>query len=127
MLPEELIEQRILFYDRREPGGLSGTTQDQVAPARGGGVRRLAVETLEEDAMEQAPELQGTPAEVAERIAESHARAVAFPKMQFTENAPVGEIAQRMVDGTFDMAFLVSEIERFTRSEERRVGKECRL
>lgn len=51
---------------------------------------------------------------MAEKIADSHARAVVFPKMKFAEKAPVGEIAQRMVDGTFDKAFLVSEIERFT-------------
>ena len=64
--------------------------------------------------MEQAPKVEGSPAEVAERIADSHARAVAFPKMEFADKAPVGEIAQRMVDGTFDKAFLISEIERFT-------------
>jgi putative intracellular protease/amidase len=34
--------------------------------------------------------------------------------MEFADKAPVGEIAQRMVDGTFDKAFLISEIERFT-------------
>jgi putative intracellular protease/amidase len=64
--------------------------------------------------MEQASKVEGSPAEVAERIAASHARAVAFPKMEFAEKAPVAEIAQRMVDGTFDKDFLVSEIERFT-------------
>ena len=64
--------------------------------------------------MEQAPKVEGSPAEVAERIADSHARAVVFPKMEFGDKAPVGEIAQRMVDGTFDKAFLLSEIERFT-------------
>ena len=64
--------------------------------------------------MDQAPKVQGTPAEVAERIAQRHASAVVYPKMQLAENAPVGEIAQRMVDGTFDKAFLISEIERFT-------------
>ena len=64
--------------------------------------------------MEQAPKVEGSPAEVADRIADSHARAVVFPKMEFADKAPVGEIAQRMVDGTFDKAFLISEIERFT-------------
>ena len=64
--------------------------------------------------MEQAPKVEGSPAEVAERIAESHAKAVVFPKMEFGDKAPVGDIAQRMVDGTFDKAFLISEIERFT-------------
>jgi putative intracellular protease/amidase len=64
--------------------------------------------------MEQAPQGQESPVEVADRIARSHAKAVVFPKMEFAENAPVGEIAQRMVDGTFDQEFLLSEIERFT-------------
>jgi putative intracellular protease/amidase len=64
--------------------------------------------------MEQAPKAQGSPTEVAERIADSQAKAVVFPKMEFADKAPVGEIAQRMVDGTFDKAFLIDEIERFT-------------
>ncbi len=52
--------------------------------------------------MEQASEAQGSPSDVVERIAESHARAVVFPKMELADKAPVGEIAQRMVEGTFD-------------------------
>ena len=64
--------------------------------------------------MEQGSKVQGSPAEVARSIAESHARAVVFPKMEAGDDAPVGEIAQRMVDGTFDKAFLIDEIERFT-------------
>jgi putative intracellular protease/amidase len=64
--------------------------------------------------MVEAPKAQASPAEVAERIADSHARAVVFPKMDFAESSPVGEVAQRMVDGTFDKAFVISEIERFT-------------
>ncbi len=64
--------------------------------------------------MEEAPKVQGSPADVAERIADSHARAVVFPKKEFAEKAPVSEIAQRMVDGTFYKAFLIGEIERFT-------------
>src|SRR5215210_8887648 len=64
--------------------------------------------------MDEASKVQGSPAEVAARIAESHARAVVFPKLEFEDKAPVGEIAERMVDGTFDKAFLISEIERFT-------------
>jgi len=64
--------------------------------------------------MEQERNAQESPAEVAERIAHSYAKAVVFPKMEFAENAPVGDIARRMVDGTFDKAFLISEIERFT-------------
>jgi putative intracellular protease/amidase len=53
-------------------------------------------------------------ADVAEKIAEDYAAAVAFPKMQISENAPIGAVAQRMVEGRFDRAFLVAEIERFT-------------
>jgi putative intracellular protease/amidase len=64
--------------------------------------------------MEQAQNVERSPGEVAERIADSHARAVVFPKMEFEDKAPVGEIAQRMVDGTFDKDFLIAEIERFT-------------
>ncbi len=64
--------------------------------------------------MVEASKAQAPPAEVAERIADSHARAVVFPKMEFAESSPVGEVAQRMVDGTFDKAFVISEIERFT-------------
>ncbi len=64
--------------------------------------------------MEQASNTEGSPAEVAERIAAGHARAVVYPKLEFADKAPVGDIAQRMADGTFDKAFLISEIERFT-------------
>jgi putative intracellular protease/amidase len=64
--------------------------------------------------MEQTANVQGSPAEVAERIAASHAKAVAFPKMEFADKAQVADVAQRMVDGTFDKEFLISEIERFT-------------
>ena len=64
--------------------------------------------------MEQVPKVQESPLDAAGRIADSHARAVVFPKMEFAEKAPAGEIAQRMVDGLFDKAFLTSEIERFT-------------
>ena len=51
---------------------------------------------------------------VAAAIAEDHAAAVEFPSMMFADDAPVGEIAQRMVDGQYDKAFLIGEIERFT-------------
>ncbi len=64
--------------------------------------------------MEEASKVQGSPAEVAEAIADSYARAVVFPTMEFADGAPVGEIAQRMVDGAFDKAFLIAEIQRFT-------------
>jgi len=64
--------------------------------------------------MEQVPKVHQSPADAAERIADSHAKAVVFPKMEFAEEAPAGEIARRMVDGTFDKAFLITEIERFT-------------
>src|SRR5215203_5251368 len=55
-----------------------------------------------------------SPEDMAAAIAENHAAAVEFPSMMFADNAPVGEIAQRMVDGRYDKAFLLSEIERFT-------------
>lgn len=55
-----------------------------------------------------------SPEAMAAAIAESFAAAVEFPSMMFADNAPVGEIAQRMVDGRYDKAFLLGEIERFT-------------
>src|SRR5438874_2812306 len=55
-----------------------------------------------------------SPEAIAAAIAENHATAVEFPSMMFADDAPVGEIAQRMVDGKYDKAFLLSEIERFT-------------
>ena len=64
--------------------------------------------------MEQSATDQASTAAAADRIADSYAKAVVFPQMEFTEKAPVGDIARRMVDGTFDKAFLISEIERFT-------------
>jgi putative intracellular protease/amidase len=57
---------------------------------------------------------EGSAEAVAAAIAEKHAAAVEFPAMAFADEAPVGKIAQRMVDGKYDKAFLVSEIERFT-------------
>ena len=57
---------------------------------------------------------QDSPEDVAAAIAEDHAAAVEFPSMMFADDAPVGEVAQRMVDGRYDKAFLISEIERFT-------------
>ncbi|MFL5761009.1 MAG: DJ-1/PfpI family protein [Thermomicrobiales bacterium] len=62
-------------------------------------------------------QLTGTavsPEAMAAAIAENHATAVEFPSTMFADNAPVGEIAQRMVDGRYDKAFMLSEIERFT-------------
>lgn len=56
----------------------------------------------------------GSPDDVAAAIADSHAAAVEFPSMLFADAAPVGAIAQRMVDGQFDKTFLIAEIERFT-------------
>jgi putative intracellular protease/amidase len=64
--------------------------------------------------MAQATGAAVSPEAVAAAIAEDHAAAVEFPSMMFADNAPVGEIAQRMVDGRYDKAFLISEIERFT-------------
>jgi putative intracellular protease/amidase len=57
---------------------------------------------------------KGSAADVAQAIADNHAAAVEFPRMMFADDAPVGAVAQRMVDGKYDKAFLVSEIERFT-------------
>lgn len=64
--------------------------------------------------MAQTTGTEVSPEALAAAIAEKHAAAVEFPAMQFADNAPVGEIAQRMVDGRYDQAFLSSEIERFT-------------
>src|SRR4051794_16884111 len=55
-----------------------------------------------------------SPAEAAQKIADSHAAAAVFPAMSTTEAHPVGAIAHRMVDGSFEKPFLISEIERFT-------------
>ena len=57
---------------------------------------------------------QVTPDAVATSIADKHAAAVQFPKMMFADDAPVGQIANRMVDGKYDKAVVVSEVERFT-------------
>jgi putative intracellular protease/amidase len=64
--------------------------------------------------MAQTPGTNSSPEGVAAAIAENHAAAVEFPSMMFADEAPVGEIAQRMVDGRYDKAFLISEVERFT-------------
>lgn len=55
-----------------------------------------------------------SPEDVAKAIADRYAAAVEFSTMMFADDAPVGLVAQRMVDGRFDKAFLISEIERFT-------------
>ena len=55
-----------------------------------------------------------SPEDVATAIANSYAAAVEFPTMLSAQDAPVGLIAQRMAEGRFDKAFLISEIERFT-------------
>jgi putative intracellular protease/amidase len=68
----------------------------------------------EEDVMVQTTVTQISPEAVASAIADNHATSVEFPKMKFADDAPVGQIAQRMVDGRYDKAFLTSEIERFT-------------
>lgn len=64
--------------------------------------------------MAQTTVTQVSPEATAAEIAENHAAAVEFPSMMFADNAPVGEVAQRMVDGRYDKAFLVSEVQRFT-------------
>ena len=55
-----------------------------------------------------------SPEEAVERVASAHGAAVVFPKMESGDQAPVGAIAQRMVEGRFDQSFMLSEIERFT-------------
>src|SRR5262245_11583248 len=67
-----------------------------------------------EGVMAQTTGSNSSPEATAAAIAAQHAAAVQFPAMLFAEEAPVGEIAQRMVDGKYDKAFLLSEIERFT-------------
>src|SRR3954469_10284219 len=64
--------------------------------------------------MVQTTVTQLSPEAVAAAIADNHAASVQFPKMKFADDAPVGAIAQRMVDGRYDKAFLISEIQRFT-------------
>ncbi len=64
--------------------------------------------------VQKVAEGHGSPQDVAEAIADSHAAAVEFPQMLVSGEAPVASIAQRMVDGRFDKAFLVDEIARFT-------------
>ena len=64
--------------------------------------------------MSQTTVTQISPEAVAQAIADNHAASVEFPRMKFADDAPVGQIAQRMVDGKYDKAFLLSEIERFT-------------
>src|SRR5215213_7953397 len=64
--------------------------------------------------MAMTTETAVSPETVAAAIAENHAAAVEFPSMMFADDAPVGKIAQRMVDGQYDKAFLMGEIERFT-------------
>jgi putative intracellular protease/amidase len=64
--------------------------------------------------MAQTTGTVASPEAVAAAIAENHAAAVEFPTMMFADDAPVGAIAQRMVDGRYDKAFLLGEIGRFT-------------
>jgi len=64
--------------------------------------------------VQTATTTNASPEAIAEAIAEKHAAAVQFPAMMFADDAPVGKIAQRMVDGKYDKAFLLSEIERIT-------------
>jgi putative intracellular protease/amidase len=52
--------------------------------------------------------------EAAARIAADRAAGLEFPTLEYPEQAPVGAVAQRMVDGRFDRAFLLAEVERFT-------------
>ena len=57
---------------------------------------------------------QDSPENIARAIADNHAASVAFPSMMISDDAPVGRVAQRMVDKQYDKAFLIGEIERFT-------------
>ena len=57
---------------------------------------------------------QSSPDTMAAAIADKHAAAVEFPSMMFVKDAPVGQVAQRMVDGKYDKAVAISEVERFT-------------
>jgi hypothetical protein len=64
--------------------------------------------------MQTVAKSQGSPVDIARAIADRHAEAVEFPAMMFADDAPVGLVAQRMADGRYDKAFLISEVERFT-------------
>jgi len=57
-----------------------------------------------------------SPSKLVQQLAERYARAVEFPVMSTPDGqeAPVGRIAQRMVDGSYDRAFLVAEVKRLT-------------
>lgn len=57
---------------------------------------------------------QDASVDIAGAIADKYAASVEFPPMMFPDDAPVGSVAQRMADGRYDKAFLISEIERFT-------------
>jgi putative intracellular protease/amidase len=57
---------------------------------------------------------QDAAVDTARAIADNHAAAVEFPSMMFPDDAPVGLVAQRMAEGRYDKAFLISEVERFT-------------
>ena len=48
------------------------------------------------------------------RIAADYAASVRYPQMMFSGDAPIGEIARRILEGKYDKAYLLSEIERFT-------------
>lgn len=64
--------------------------------------------------VETATKGDQAPEDVVMAIANGHAAAVEFPAMLFADDAPVGLVAQRMVEGRYDKAFLISEVERFT-------------
>jgi DJ-1/PfpI family. len=64
--------------------------------------------------VQTAAKTHDSPEDVAKAIADRHADSVEFPTMMFPDDGPVGLISQRMVEGRYDKAFLVSEIERFT-------------
>lgn len=48
------------------------------------------------------------------RIAADYAASVRYPQMMFSGDAPIGKIAERMLEGTYDKAFALSEVKKFT-------------
>src|SRR4051794_14773535 len=99
------VGRRSSIHGRRPPrAGLSVWASD----------RGDARDSPQGGCMTQATGTEVSPEATAAEIADKHAAAVEFPAMMFADDAPVGAIAQRMVDGRYDKAFLISEIERFT-------------
>jgi putative intracellular protease/amidase len=78
-------------------------------------LRVTELTSLQETVMVQTmAKTQNSPEEIAQAIADSHAASVQFPPMMFPDDAPVGAVSQRMADGKYDKAAVVSEVQRFT-------------